>query len=722
MSEDNRSLSSAGKRVSLKNLYLDPNNFRLIHEVDQINVPDEKIKEKDVAQRTYKLILGEKNQNIQDLIDSFKSNGYLPVDQIQVRELAPGSFVIVEGNRRIAALKYLQHEYEQKHIDLGRLDPEIFSRVPVILYDDPDEIHHLTLMGLNHISGKRKWPEWNQAKLLEKLRVDFGLDEDEIIKRIPVGKYELRRSLRALALANQYRESDYGDQFKESMFPIFREAARNTVLKEWLGWDDANYLSSNTENRDLFFSWLSREPVEHDDGSELVGTQGDFLDPAIIKRDDVATLSKILKDERALDYLQKTRDLNGAFRNSDLIFSEKIEMAMHSVNADVATLTRLAIQPSHLPDLEKALGTLQGIVDKARGSGLSGVEQTTVFFDRIDSHFSSITLEAYKGLRNLTLSKLSRVNLIAGLNNSGKTSLLEGIYLLARQNDFDGILEVIRRRGKIPEDHIQPQWLVEQISGAIAISGVFDDKSAEVNISVMQESSTSLDMSRYLTSVEISSRYDSYGQESITRIYKDRDRESQADSIKLLCKAIFSSPFFLNEPYHYSTFYHKSVRSKSLQKIFEFIREEIVPTINDIRLVQELQRFLVDDSRFQESVDLTSYGEGLQRIFFISLLFASAENGLVLIDEFENAIHTSLITKFAPFIHKLSIEFNVQVFLTSHSKECIDAFVRNVTRKEDFSFHALVSDKEGKIEIREFDGNEFATLLRVSDVDLRRAQ
>jgi AAA15 family ATPase/GTPase len=82
-------------------------------------------------------------------------------------------------------------------------------------------------------------------------------------------------------------------------------------------------------------------------------------------------------------------------------------------------------------------------------------------------------------------------------------------------------------------------------------------------------------------------------------------------------------------------------------------------------MADELQRFLVSDESFTQAMDISSYGEGLQRIFFISLLFASAEN----------EIHMRLLSDFAAFIEELAKEFNVQVFLTSHSKECIDAFI-----------------------------------------------
>ena len=75
--------------------------------------------------------------------------------------------------------------------------------------------------------------------------------------------------------------------------------------------------------------------------------------------------------------------------------------------------------------------------------------------------------------------------------------------------------------------------------------------------------------------------------------------------------------------------------------------------------------------------DLTQFGEGVQRIFHIGLLFAYARGGIVLIDEFENAIHYTLLRPFTRLVQELAIKFDVQVFLTSHSKECIDAFVQN---------------------------------------------
>lgn len=710
------------RRVSLRSLYLDPNNFRIIHEPDQKQVLDKDVKNREVVQRTMRLVCGDKNQNIQDLIESFKVNGYLRVDQILVRELSDGGMLVVEGNRRIATLKFLQQEYESKGIDLGQLSPDIFSQVPVVIYTDGDEVHHLTLMALKHISGNKKWGEWNQAQLLESLHKTHGLGEDEICKRIGISKVELRRSLRALAMVEEYQASDYGDQFSESLFPIFRHAVRSAALKGWLEWDDSDRQINNTANRDFFFSLLSREPIEEQEDDGSVGFGGKYFEPVITRRDDVDTLAKVISDERALAYLKKHRDLNGAYRSSDLVFRERQEAAVQSVSADINTLAQLTISPQNLPELESVRGKLQSIIDRARASSLIGVEQKAVFRDRVDAHFTHIYVERYRRLTGLDMKQLARINLVAGINNSGKTSLLEAIYLLARQNDLDGLLEVMRRRGKVASDQLDPEWMLEQLGAQTqCVEGTFDQVPASVEIKQLIEEESSIDRTRYLGSVEIDSKFGTTKLVSVNRIFKGQERETHADSLRLLCPVIFSSPFFFNEPHRYTGFYHKSVQSKALPDIFKFLRANLLPTLEDIRLTDERQRFVVIDSQFESGVDLSCYGEGLQRMFLLSLLFASAQHGVVLIDEFENALHYRLIEPFSRFVHELALKFNVQVFITSHSKECIDAFITAVPDAADLSCHAIVNTPEG-IRTRDFSGPTFKKLLEVGDVDLRGAQ
>lgn len=309
---------------------------------------------------------------------------------------------------------------------------------------------------------------------------------------------------------------------------------------------------------ELFFSWISREPEEEEDDEGEVGLGGGYLEPALVKRDDIRLLGKIIKDTKAVTQLKLTRNINAAYRSSDRIFSERQQAAVTSVSNEIDTLGQMTIRGEYLHELENSLGRLQTIIDRTKSAGLSGVEQTNVYHDRIDAHFTELSIADYKRLKKIKISKLSRINLFAGINNCGKTTLLEAVYLLCRQNDFNGLLEVVRRRGKLTRERLNPKWFMDQLSNETSISGCFDQSHTEIRIRPYREEEAEIDKSRYLGSIEITSSYENKKQESLTRIFQGRERETQTTGMKILCSSVFSSPFFLNEPHRYAPFYRGS--------------------------------------------------------------------------------------------------------------------------------------------------------------------
>ena len=94
----------------INRLLLDPNNYRFIDKPEYRSVPDDQVADPRVQQRTLNFIAGKNNENISDLITSFKSNGFLDIDQIQVKK-AGDFYLILEGNRRVTTLKYLYDEF-----------------------------------------------------------------------------------------------------------------------------------------------------------------------------------------------------------------------------------------------------------------------------------------------------------------------------------------------------------------------------------------------------------------------------------------------------------------------------------------------------------------------------------------------------------------------------------------------------------------------------------
>ncbi len=139
---------------NLKNLYLDPNNYRFVDNENHKFVGEDNLLDAQVQKRTRTFIEGRGQENIRDLLASFKANGFLDVDIIQVRELGDNKYLVLEGNRRVTALKVLQEFYESG-FDIGNLDPSIFRSVPFEIHSKEENEKHLIVMGLKHISGNK---------------------------------------------------------------------------------------------------------------------------------------------------------------------------------------------------------------------------------------------------------------------------------------------------------------------------------------------------------------------------------------------------------------------------------------------------------------------------------------------------------------------------------------------------------------------------------------
>ena len=89
----------SSKRISrhLDRLLLDPNNYRFIDRPEYSKVPDHQLDDARVQQRTLNFLLGKNNSNVKDLISSFTTNGFLDIDQIQVKAVGD-KYVVLEGN------------------------------------------------------------------------------------------------------------------------------------------------------------------------------------------------------------------------------------------------------------------------------------------------------------------------------------------------------------------------------------------------------------------------------------------------------------------------------------------------------------------------------------------------------------------------------------------------------------------------------------------------
>jgi hypothetical protein len=108
-------------------------------------------------------------------------------------------------------------------------------------------------------------------------------------------------------------------------------------------------------------------------------------------------------------------------------------------------------------------------------------------------------------------------------------------------------------------------------------------------------------------------------------------------------------------------------------------------------------------------IPLRSLGDGLTRLFHIGLAMASASRGVLLIDEFENGLHWKAQEKIWMAIGRAAQHFGVQIFSTTHSRDCIEGFAL-VTRE-------LGLQDSTMYRLERFDGQILATQLPMINVN-----
>jgi AAA15 family ATPase/GTPase len=97
-------------------------------------------------------------------------------------------------------------------------------------------------------------------------------------------------------------------------------------------------------------------------------------------------------------------------------------------------------------------------------------------------------------------------------------------------------------------------------------------------------------------------------------------------------------------------------------------------------------------------IPLPLMGDGMGRLLRIALAITDATKGIVLIDEIENGLHYTVMKNVWKAIAQLARKYSTQLFVTTHSRECIQAAHEAFTEEKtyDFLLHRLDRIK-GKI-------------------------
>ena len=276
-------------RLSIDALFLDANNIRYAAIDTTAQVPEERIQDPAVQRKAFERIMQDQF-DVRQIKKSIQTSGYFPVDRLIVVELPPddGKYVVVEGNRRLAAMKSLLEDEASGEISLTPEVKATIVELPCVVVDDVDrEARYRTahiLQGIRHISSIKDWVPYAKAQLIPTMEAD-GRTLKEIRESLGLSTQAINVFRRVLAAMNQMRaDPEYGEFVRPRLWGHFEEALKKPEVRKWLDWDDTGI--KNDERRETFFAWL-------------VGIEenGERLPPKIPDARDFRYLPAVIEDD-----------------------------------------------------------------------------------------------------------------------------------------------------------------------------------------------------------------------------------------------------------------------------------------------------------------------------------------------------------------------------------------------------------------------------------------
>ncbi len=260
-------------------------------------------------------------------------------------------------------------------------------------------------------------------------------------------------------------------------------------------------------------------------------------------------------------------------------------------------------------------------------------------------------IENYRLFKSLQLDGLKRVNLITGKNNTGKTAILEAIRILESDGENDVLNHILTKRDAIESN----------ISFGEIFQSLTNDKKKlafRINNSIIQYDSNKDD---FLPTFEITELMTS----DVIKINRiNRVEQTRFDKVIYVPTSLDFDNTYLWKKIDLSP------RKKDVIKILNVIEKKII----DVGLDVENRKPKVLLSDEENPLPLRMLGEGTNRIFTIALALVNARNNILLIDEIDLGLHHSVQEKLWEIVFRFSKELNVQVFATTHSQDCVQAF------------------------------------------------
>ena len=342
-------------------------------------------------------------------------------------------------------------------------------------------------------------------------------------------------------------------------------------------------------------------------------------------------------------------------------------------------------------------------------------------------HIQEFTIHAFKGIRELTLGHLNAINILTGDNNSGKTSVLELLSTLDNpQNTSTWALcartDKLRTRDRLYFHGFYNMFPVDDDEKKISYTFVDWDgmpNSVTLTAEVEETQLSEREMHRLNGLFRAGSAkqedeiVDALCMHLCTNIngeiavedtiydFQTRIRREVNKKVSFV-RAIYVSPIeHANSTFSINHILSEPELYEEMLGILRIFDEGII-NINALKNDSNpfYTEYMVLNRNHAKALPLAAYGDGMKKAMLLSSAVVRARNGLLLLDEFETAIHTSAMDSIFSWLLCSALKLNVQVFLASHSKEAIEKIMQCSAELQPYINLYTLYNFEGKNYVR----------------------
>lgn len=313
------------------------------------------------------------------------------------------------------------------------------------------------------------------------------------------------------------------------------------------------------------------------------------------------------------------------------------------------------------------------------------------FWDTLSmsKHFlTEIKINKFKSFEEFTANKFKRVNLLGGRNNIGKTSFMEACYINLTSNNLNllyyALCSVKSRRENL-------NILMDYVNGKHS-----NDKNLESEQKLLEF------QNGYSVNSNISSSKFSVNESDGTVVYNFQINDKKIRVNKNEFAVFFehnSAHQFLDSfgcSYGEIEIFYAKIQESNQEEYLNQILNQFDNQIKGFKIINGIPKCNTNGNW----IELNELGDGARHLITIITAIVTSKDGYIFIDEVDNGIHYTFLDKLWQEIFDISERLNCQVFATTHSKECIEAFNRANQKDDGVYLEFYRNEKNKKIEIK----------------------